>query len=133
MTLSAGGKGGEADAAVATAAAIGKAKNTDKKKSRGRKDNTGQELTPDYQGLQDDFPALKKAYAKFLKVMDEFGDFVKDRAEARNVNSGVVKRWLKASVDGKFEERRRKAEQESDLFGMGNPETAAEAEGATKQ
>ena len=119
MAFSGAAKAGGRTAAEQEAEeAIGKAK----KKARGRKDSTGQEMAIDHEGLKDDFPALKKAYQKSLKAADDFSTLVKDKAEERHANAAVVKRWLKAACDGKFEERRRKSEQESDLFAMGNPD-----------
>lgn len=90
--------------------------------ARGRRDNDGQEKTPDPAKVEKVLPSLIKLYEAKVAAGTALSDATKKAAEKSGFNTGALKKFIKAraeadgSEEDPFDERKREAEQLVLLF-----------------
>lgn len=80
-------------------------------RARGRKDNSGQEGIINTTPLKKSLKELEDAYQKFINAKDALSGIVKSVAEKTNLQSGTIRKLLKARNSDKVEDTIRSAEQ----------------------
>ena len=84
--------------------------------SRGRKSRDGGEETIKLKPIQDACADLMKAYKKAELAKQDYNATAKAVAERSNCNTSDIKRLIKSSATGKYEDTRRHIEQQQALF-----------------
>jgi len=91
--------------------------------SRGRKSKDGGEETIKLKPIQDACTELMAGYKKKEAANKEYNTLFKAVAERAGCNAPDLKRLIKSSADGKYEDTRRHIEQQQALFeGIGEVE-----------
>lgn len=84
--------------------------------SRGRKGRDGSEETIKIKPIKDAVGDLMKLYKKAELARADYNNAAKAVAERSNANTADIKRLIKSSADGKYEDTRRHIEQQQVLF-----------------
>lgn len=84
--------------------------------SRGRKSKDGGEETIKLKPIQDACTELMAGYKKMEQAKDEYNKLFKVVAERAGCNAPDLKRLVKSSATGKYEDTRRHIEQQQALF-----------------
>ena len=96
-------------------------------RARGRRDNDGQEKTPEPKVVEKLMPNLLKLYEAKVAAGEALSDATKKAAEKSGFNTGALKKFVKAraeadgSDDDPFDDRKREAEQLVLLFEQVGP------------
>lgn len=85
-------------------------------RGNGRKSGDGTEEPLKIKPIKDDIGDLMKLYRKEIDAKEKTNEKAKSIAERSNCSAGTLKRLVRASYRGKFEETQRKINQESDVF-----------------
>jgi hypothetical protein len=86
------------------------------RQSRGRKDATGQEIVKNLKPIKDALKELCALKEKSNAAKERFGDAIKKVAEDSGYLAAAVRGIIEARVSEKYEEKRVKVDQQSELF-----------------
>lgn len=91
-----------------------------KKRTRGRKDNAGQEAIAKRKPVDDKIEYLVKLFHAHATATSELSEAIKAVAEKSDLNAAVVRKYVAAKAGDKFEDKQREVGQLAFIFDTGD-------------